>query len=86
MTANAFQAYGNAGRITADTPRAAALQYFAAFPSSRKCSVIQGKRDGAFFTVRYGRASTGDWPQSYKDVTKKAAASLPDAAVFQPET
>lgn len=72
-----FQAYGNAGKVTAATPRAAAEAYFARFPSSRKCNVIEGETDGQFFTVRYGRASTGDWPQSFKDVTKKSTSELP---------
>lgn len=73
----AFQAYGKAGRVTADTPRAAAVEYFARFPASRKCNVIEGTQDGPFFTVSYGRASEGKWPSSYKDVTKRAAAGLP---------
>lgn len=74
---NAYQAYGKAGKFTADTPRAAAMGYFERFPASRKCSVVQGKVDGPFFTVTYGRASAGEWPASYSDVTKKDAASLP---------
>jgi hypothetical protein len=73
----AFQAYGTAGKVTRETPRAAAVAYFEAFPTSRKCSVIEGEADGGFFTVRYGRASLGQWPQSFKDVTKKTVATLP---------
>lgn len=73
----AYQAYGPAGRVTAPTPQMAALEYFAKFPTARKCNVIEGKTDGAFFTIRYGRASTGEWPQSWHDVTKKTAAHLP---------
>ena len=73
----AFQAYGTAGRVTAETPQSAANEYFSRFPSSRKCSVIEGEADGHFFTVRYGRASEGDWPFSAKDITKKAIHTLP---------
>ena len=69
----AFQAWGNAGKVTKDTPQQAAQAYFQAFPKARKCNVIQGEQDGGFFVVRYGRASLGDWPTSYKDVTKKQA-------------
>ena len=74
----AFQAYGAAGRATEPTARAAALAYFERFPNSRKCDVVQGETDGVFFTVTYGRASLGQWPESYKSVTKKSAATLPD--------
>jgi len=73
-----FQAYGNAGRVTKSSPRQAALAYFEQFPSSRKCNVVEGKTDGHFFTVTYGRTSNGEWPQSYKDVTKKTANNLPE--------
>lgn len=75
----AFQAYGKAGRVTAPNPRAAAVAYFAQFPASRKCDVIQGETDGPFFTVTYGRASLGQWPTSFKDVTKKSAQTLPES-------
>lgn len=75
----AFQAYGNAGKVTRATAKEAAVAYFETFPKSRKCDVTEGTVDGNFFTVRYGRASEGDWPQSFKDVTKKQAATLGDA-------
>lgn len=74
----AFQAYGRAGQKIAETPRRAALTYFAAFPKARKCSVVEGTLDGAFFTVSYGRASEGEWPTTYADVTPKSAAFLPE--------
>jgi hypothetical protein len=75
----AYQAYGSGTeRVTADTPRAAAEAYFAAFPSKRKCDLIQGERKDGFFTITFGRVSEGKWPQSFKDVTKKTAATLPD--------
>lgn len=73
----AYQAYSKHGTRTAETPRAAALAFFEAFPSARKCNVIQGELDGHFFTVKYGRASAGTWPASFKDVTKKTASKLP---------
>lgn len=73
----AFQAYGKAGKVTRDTAREAAQAYFQSFPASRKCDVIEGEADGHFFTVRYGRASEGDWPQSFKGVTSKTAKDLP---------
>lgn len=68
----AFQAHGNAGTMTRTTPKEAALAYFEAYPKSRKCNVIEGEQDGAFFVVRYGRQSEGNWPKSFKDVTKKS--------------
>lgn len=74
----AFQAYGNAGKRTAESPRAAALAYFQAFPNARRCNVIEGRHDGQFFTVRYGRSSEGDWPMSYNNVTKGQAHALPE--------
>ena len=73
-----FQAYGNAGRINKPTAKQAALAYFQAFPKSRKCNVVEGKVEGNFFVVTYGRTSTGDWPQSFKGVTKTTAQDLPD--------
>ena len=73
----AYQAYGKAGRVTRDTPRAAAQAYLDSYPSTRKCNDVQGKMDGEFFTVTYGLASDGQWPTSYKDVTKKTAGDLP---------
>lgn len=73
----AYQAYGNAGKVTAETPREAAQAYFDTFPGSRKCNLIEGTIDGPFFTVVYGRKSEGQWPQAYKDVTNKMVAGLP---------
>ena len=72
----AYQAYGNAGRVTRDTAANAVMAYFVMFPKSRKCDVIQGDANGKFFTVKYGRASNGEWPESYKDVTKKQAPTI----------
>jgi hypothetical protein len=63
--------------VTAATPRAAALAFFARFPGKRKCHVIEGHTDGLIFSVVYGRASLGQWPQSWKDVTPKTAGALP---------
>lgn len=74
----AYQASANKhGSRTAETPRAAAAAFFEAFPKARKCNVIEGESDGRFFTVRYGRASCGEWPQSWKDITRKSCDSLP---------
>ena len=72
-----FQAYAKDSVITRDTPRAAAMGFFEKYPNKRKCSVIEGEVEGAFFKITYGRASQGEWPQSWKDVTKKTALELP---------
>lgn len=74
----AFQAYSVHGGVTASTPKEAAILYFEKFPKSRKCDVIQGTIDGHFFTVAYGRASLGQWPTSWKEITKKTIDSLPN--------
>ena len=75
----AYQAYaGNKyGTKTANTPKAAAIAFFSTHPSARKCNIVEGESDGAFFTVRYGRASQGEWPQSWKEVTRKTVCNLP---------
>lgn len=73
-----FRAYADKATSTySPSPRDAALAFFAANPTKRKCALVEGTRDGYFFTVAYGRASTGDWPRSFKDVTKKTATTLP---------
>jgi hypothetical protein len=83
----AFRAYADSKYSckTADTPKQAAEAFFAANPSARKCSVTEGRievTDGReFFVVVYGRASEGNWPQSFKDVTKKTMGALPDEAL-----
>lgn len=74
--ATAYQAYSKQGHVTADTPAKARAAFFAEFPKARKCDIIAGEYDGLFFTVRYGRASAGEWPTYYGDVTKKT--ELPD--------
>ena len=76
----AYQAHAQGASATAATPRAAALAFFERFPARRKCSVIEGKAEGRFFSVTYGRPSLGQWPASWKDVTRKTAAELPDEA------
>lgn len=73
-----YQAHGKHGSRTEKTPKKAARAFFEAFPNARKCDVVQGESDGQFFTVSYGRASAGEWPQSYKDVTRKTVDQLPD--------
>lgn len=69
----AYRASSKHGGRTASTPREAAIAFFEAFPKARKCDVVQGTTDGAFFTVAYGRRS----PPSWKDVKKNGAALLP---------
>ena len=76
----AYQAYATGASVTRDTPREAAKAFFEAFPNKRKCNVTEGETDGLFFTVAYGRSSEGQWPQSWKDVTKKTVDQLPDKA------
>ena len=70
----AYKAYGKAGHVTRGTPRGAAEAYFAEFPTSRKCSVIEGETDGRFFVTTYGPGKT---PFHAGHVTKKQAADLP---------
>lgn len=72
----AFQAYGKAGTVTAETAREAALKYFITFPKSKKCNIAEGEIDGHFFTVKYGRNSNGELPKSYKDITKKQVSEI----------
>lgn len=67
----AFKAYSKHGHVTADTPQAVRDKFFETFPNARKCDIVEGQYDGQFFTVRYGRASAGEWPTFFKDVTKK---------------
>lgn len=75
----AYRASGKDSGVTRDTPRAAALAFFEAFPNKRKCDVIAGESDGHFFTVAFGiRYSACGMPQSWKDVTKKTAKELPE--------
>jgi hypothetical protein len=68
---------------TKETPRAAAATFFEQNPKARKCSVIEGAVEVMggieYFTVRYGRASEGHWPQSFKDITRKTVGTLPAA-------
>jgi hypothetical protein len=73
----AYRASATGCGATAETPKAAAEKFFTMFPTKRKCDIIEGQTDGRFFTVTYGRASVGEWPQYYKAVTKKTADTLP---------
>ena len=61
----------------ADTPRGAALNFFNAHPKARKCCVIEGWHDGQAFVIKFGNP----WPKSWKDVTRKTAADLPDTLI-----
>ena len=74
----AYRACGTEGCALENTPRAAALAFFTKFPTKRKCDVIEGTYDGLFFTVSYGRVSEGQWPASWKNVTKKTLIELPE--------
>ena len=74
-----YQAYGTGNcRVTKDTPRQAAMAFFDAFPNKRKCDITEGVADGHFFVVAYWRASNGERPRYWKDVTKSQATALPD--------
>jgi hypothetical protein len=78
----AFQAHAKGATVVAMTARAAARKFFERFPNRRKCSVIEGTVDGPFFSVRYGRVNNvGEWPQSWRDVTKAQVETLPDVAI-----
>lgn len=73
----AYQAYAKGGfKVTADNPHDAAFKFFRQFPNKRKCNIIEGVHDGAFFTIRYGISSNGEWPRSYKDVTRASLRDL----------
>lgn len=69
----AFQAHGTKGVVTAETANAAGRLFFETYPTARKCNIIEGVKDGQFFTVAYG---PGQSPESYKDVTKKTLPPL----------
>ena len=72
-----FQAYAKGNfRVTASTPHDAAYKFFSEYPNKRKCNIIEGVQDGAFFTVTYGLSSKGEWPRSYKDVTRATLRDL----------
>jgi hypothetical protein len=81
MKTTAFRASAKGSGVTSDTPQKAAKLFFDTFPTKRKCDIIEGATDGYFFTVTYGRSSAGEWPQSWKDVTKKTADNLPDCPI-----
>ena len=70
----AFQAHAKGDCCTRETARDAASAFFELFPNRRKCNVIEGKVNGAFFTVEY---SPNARPRSFKDVTKKTLDTLP---------
>lgn len=78
-----YRAYATGANVTAATPRKAAELFFAQYPTKRKCTIVEGAQDGTFFTVSYGRASCGEWPKHYDNVTKRTIADLPDDAPTQ---
>lgn len=70
-----FQAYATGVRSCyADTPRGAAINFFNAHPTKRKCSVIEGWDDGTCFVIKYGNP----WPKTWRDVTRKTIPTIPD--------
>ena len=74
----AFQAYATGCTVVStESPKAAAIEFFSKNPTKRKCNVTQGALEGHFFVVKYGRVSEGEWPQSFKDVTRKTMMALP---------
>jgi len=71
----AYQAYGSDGsRVTASTPKAAALKFFENFRDKRKCNITEGDLDGNFFVVSFSRNRRQNW----KDVTEKTIHILPE--------
>lgn len=73
-----FRAYSERhGYCIGESPRDAALKFFEKYPNARKCEIIEGKSDGRLFTVIYGKASEFDWPDYYKNVTRKTVMALP---------
>lgn len=76
----AFQAYGtDQARVTRPTAKEAALAFFEQNPMKRKCDVVEGEKDGDFFTVACSLSGKTVRPQRWRDVTKKAALNLPEA-------
>jgi hypothetical protein len=73
----AYKAAGKAGHVTRATPRDAATAYFESFPTSRKCDVQEGKREGGMFTVSFTLTDKATWPARWENITKKTVASLP---------
>lgn len=79
-----FQAHAKGKTTTyGANPREAAEKFFEANPTARKCNVLEGMTEYTsgvpFFVVKYGNRSADEWPQSFKDVTKKTAGTLVDA-------
>lgn len=77
--AKAYRASGTGCGVTASSPREAAEAFFSQWPNKRKCNIVQGEVEGGFFSVRYGRASAGEWPESWKEITKNKVPALPGA-------
>ena len=50
MKVKVFKASGNAGHVTRETAKEAAIAYFEEFPKSRKCNIIQGEIEGEFLS------------------------------------
>lgn len=74
----AYKAYAKGDSVVADTPRKAAVQFFAKHPNRRKCNVITGEDEGFFFVVKFTVGKRSTWPTAWSDVTAKTVADLPD--------
>jgi hypothetical protein len=73
----AYQAYAKGGfSVTAENPHDAAYKFFQEFPNKRKCNIIEGDHKDGFFTITYGPVSNGEWPKSYKDITRASLRDL----------
>jgi hypothetical protein len=70
----AYRAYASQAGVTAESPRAAAAKFFGSFPKKRKCNVIEGETDGAFFVLRLSRLTAS---RRWDDVLKSQVAGLP---------
>lgn len=81
MSKIAFQAYASNKyrHVTADTPRAAAEKFFSENPRAKKCEIVEGTHDGAFFTQAFRLNGEGRPARSFRDVTKAKIAELPAA-------
>jgi hypothetical protein len=73
-------ASGNRRAASRPSPKAAALAFFEAYPTARKCNVSEWLCDGSgFVSRRFDLTGTKPRPRDFDDVTAKAAATLPEA-------
>ena len=64
----------------AGTPIDAAKAFFAQYPKKRKCDIIEGVREGIFFTVAWGATRKGNYPNRWVGITPKTI----DTIKYQP--